>query len=284
MKPKFANFKFYQEIVFKSCSLFKMHKNVSIIRKILKKHLIWAVSLLLYAHFIKPQCNVWYYNTHVAFNVNLNAMLRRDYCCRRKTGFTQVWRCNRHKNTESFTAYKWKLISSLNPNEMSKLRLYKLFNVRSEERSINCSASRDVNPWEAFGLSTRGFLIQLCFSMSSEKYFSKCEIRASKCEHITVFISHLSVFCRERLPDCEFKWDFKSGKLSYCSLFISRSVCHNCIFFLSWSCRSCRRWVSFSWREMFNWFNLKKNIAEIRQLSQENFILKGSSKCMVFFF
>ena len=36
MKPKFANFKFYQEIVFKSCSLFKMHKNVSIIRKILK--------------------------------------------------------------------------------------------------------------------------------------------------------------------------------------------------------------------------------------------------------
>ena len=36
MKPKFANFKFYQEIVFKSCLLFKMHKNVSIIRKILK--------------------------------------------------------------------------------------------------------------------------------------------------------------------------------------------------------------------------------------------------------
>ena len=36
MKPKFANFKFYQEIVFRSCSSFKMHKNVCIIRKILK--------------------------------------------------------------------------------------------------------------------------------------------------------------------------------------------------------------------------------------------------------
>ena len=36
MKPKFANFKFYEEIVFRACSLFKMHTNVSIIRKILK--------------------------------------------------------------------------------------------------------------------------------------------------------------------------------------------------------------------------------------------------------
>ena len=149
---------------------------------------------------------------------------------------------------------------ALTQNEINTLRLYKLFEVRSKERSINCSASGDVNPWEAFALSTKGFLIQLCFSMSSEKYFSKCEIRASKCEHITVFTSQSSVFCRERLPDCEFKWDFKSGKLSHCSLFISRSICHNCSFLLktvilSWSCR---RWVSFSWREMFNWFNFKK--------------------------
>jgi len=28
MKPKLANFKIYQNIVFKSCSLFKMHKNI----------------------------------------------------------------------------------------------------------------------------------------------------------------------------------------------------------------------------------------------------------------
>ena len=33
---------------------------------------------------------------------------------------------------------------ALTQNEMSRLRLYKLFKVRSEERSINCSASRDV--------------------------------------------------------------------------------------------------------------------------------------------
>jgi len=79
---------------------------------------------------------------------------------------------------------------ALTHNEMSELGLYMLFKVRSEERSINYSASRDVSPWGAFALSTKGFLIQLCFSMSSEKYFSNCEIRASKCEHITVFISH----------------------------------------------------------------------------------------------
>jgi len=30
-------------------------------------------------------------------------------------------------------------------NEMNELELYMLFKVRSEERSINCSASRDVN-------------------------------------------------------------------------------------------------------------------------------------------
>ena len=143
---------------------------------------------------------------------------------------------------------------------MSKLRLYKLFKVRSEERSINCSASRDVNSWEAFALSIKGFVIQLCFSMSSEKYFSKCEIRASKCKHITVFTSHSSVFCRKKLPDCEFRWDFKRGKLSHSSLFISRSVCHNSSFLLkavilSWSCRMR---VSFPWRKMFNWFILKK--------------------------
>ena len=149
---------------------------------------------------------------------------------------------------------------ALTQNEMNELGLYMLFKVRSEERSINCSASRDVNPWGAFALSTKGFLIQLFFSMSLEKYFSICEIRASKCEHITVFISHSLVFCRERLLDCEVKWDFKSGKLSHCSLFINRSVFHNCSFLLkavilSWSCR---RWVSFPWSEMFNWFNLAK--------------------------
>ena len=49
-------------------------------------------------------------------------------------------------------------------NEMSELGLYMLFKVGSKERSINCSASKDVNPWGAFALSTKGFLIQLFFS------------------------------------------------------------------------------------------------------------------------
>ena len=35
---------------------------------------------------------------------------------------------------------------ALTQNEMSDLGLYRLFEMRSEERSINCLASRDVNP------------------------------------------------------------------------------------------------------------------------------------------
>ena len=156
---------------------------------------------------------------------------------------------------------------ALTQNEMSELGLYMLFKVGSKEISINCSASRDVNPWGAFALSTKGFLIQLCFSMSSENYFSKW---ASKCEHITVFISHSSVFCRERLPDCEF---FK-----YKKIFINRSVFHNCSFILKAVVlsRSCRRWVSFPWSEMFNWFNFAK-------ISQRfaNWVRKTSSSKVV---
>ena len=77
---------------------------------------------------------------------------------------------------------------ALTQNKMSQLGLYMLFKVRSELRSINCSAARDVNPRGAFALSTKGFHIQLYFPMSSEKCFLECEIRASKCEHITAFI------------------------------------------------------------------------------------------------
>ena len=99
MKPKFANLKFYQKNVFKSCSLFKMRKNFSVYSQNTEKRLMWAVSLLFCAHFIKPRCNVWHCNTHVAFSVNLAAVVGLDYCCRRKTGFTQVWRCKQPKNT-----------------------------------------------------------------------------------------------------------------------------------------------------------------------------------------
>ena len=60
----------------------------------------------------------------------------------------------------------------------------------------------------------------------------KKKIRASKCEHIKVFISHSLVLCRKRLPECELKWDIKSGKLSHCSLFNNKSVFHNCSFLL----------------------------------------------------
>ena len=35
---------------------------------------------------------------------------------------------------------------ALTQNKMSKLGLYMLFKMKSEERSVNCSASTDVNP------------------------------------------------------------------------------------------------------------------------------------------
>ena len=132
MKPKFANFKFYQKIVFKSCSLFKMHKNVRVYSQNTEKRLMWAVSLFLSAHFIKPRCNVWYCNTHVGFNVNLIAVVRLDHWYRRKIGFTQVWRCKRNKNTESFTAYKRKFRSSINPEWNEWIRV--VYTFQSEVR------------------------------------------------------------------------------------------------------------------------------------------------------
>ena len=99
---------------------------------------------------------------------------------------------------------------ALTQNKISQLGLYMLFKVMSEERSINCSASfQRCKLLRGICIINKRILIQLCFSMSSEKYFSKCEIRASKCEQITIFISHSSIFFRERLPDCELKWDFK---------------------------------------------------------------------------
>jgi len=40
MKQKFANFKFYQKNVFKSSSLFKMHKNLSVYSQNTEKRLM----------------------------------------------------------------------------------------------------------------------------------------------------------------------------------------------------------------------------------------------------
>ena len=74
--------------------------------------------------------------------------------------------------------------------------------------------------------------------------------------HHSLHITLISILQGE-IARLVFKWDFKSGKLSHFSLFINRIVVHNCSFLLkaailSWSCR---RWISFPWSEMFNWFN-----------------------------
>ena len=65
---------------------------------------------------------------------------------------------------------------------MIELGLYMLFKVKSNGKSMNCSASRDANPCGTIALTTKGFLIHLCLSMSLEKYLLKCEIRESKCK------------------------------------------------------------------------------------------------------
>ena len=63
---------------------------------------------------------------------------------------TRIWRALQPTSRNSDQA--------LTQNEMSELGLYMLFKMRLEERSINCLASTDVNPWGAFTLSTKDFL------------------------------------------------------------------------------------------------------------------------------
>jgi len=133
-----------------------MHKNVRVYSQDTEKCLMWAMSLLLYAHFIKPRCNC---NTHVAFNVNLITVRRVDCCYRRKTGFTQVWRCKRHKNTESFTTYKWKFRSSLNPEWNEWIRVVYAFQSEARRKIDKLFSFQNVDPWGAFVLSKKGFLI-----------------------------------------------------------------------------------------------------------------------------
>ena len=66
-------------------------------------------------------------------------------------------------------------LTSQNPNralilkEVIKLELYTFFKVRSNGRSMNSLASRDVKFCGAITWSTNEFLIHLCLSMSSEK-------------------------------------------------------------------------------------------------------------------
>ena len=82
---------------------------------------------------------------HITFNFKLIAILLLDYCYRRKTGFTQVRHCKWHKNTRALQPTNKKSDQALTQNKMSELGLHMLFKMRSEERSINCSASRNVN-------------------------------------------------------------------------------------------------------------------------------------------
>ena len=95
-----------------------------------------------------------------------------EYCCRRKTGFTHICRCKRQKSTECLQPTSGNSDRALNQNEMSKLRLYKLFKVRSEERSIHCSASRDVNPERHFDYQQKDFLSN-CASPFLQKNISQ---------------------------------------------------------------------------------------------------------------
>ena len=61
---------------------------------------------------------------------------------------------------------------ALTQNEINKLRLYKLFKVRSEKKSINCSASRDVNPKRHLDYQQKDFLSS-CASPCLQKNISQ---------------------------------------------------------------------------------------------------------------
>ena len=61
---------------------------------------------------------------------------------------------------------------ALTQKEMSKLKLYKLFKVRSEKRSINCLASRDVSPERHLDYQQKDFLSN-CASPCLQKNISQ---------------------------------------------------------------------------------------------------------------
>ena len=154
-----------------------------------------------------------------------------EYCCRRKPASHKYDVAKGTRTRRALQPTSGNSDRALTQNEISKLRLYKLFKVRSEERSINCSASRDVNLERHFDYQQKDFLSN-CASPCLQKNISQ----NARLEHSNANTSqssfHTHRYSAERLPDCEFKWDFKSGKLSHCLLFISRSICHNCSFLL----------------------------------------------------
>ena len=187
------------------------------------------MSLLFYAHFIKAWCNVWYCNTHFASMSTLLQHFDLITATTEKPSLHKYHVANSTRTWRALQPTSGNSARTLAQNEMSDLGLYIVFKVRSEVKSINCSASRDVNPERHLHYQQKDFFSN-CTSPCLQKNISRNVFRASKCKHITVFTSHSLVFCREWLPDCEYKWDFRSGKLSHCSLFINRSVFHNCSF------------------------------------------------------
>jgi len=137
---------------------------------------------------------------------------------------------------------------------MSELGLCMLFKVRLEERLIKCSASRDVNPWGHLHYQQKDFLSN-CASPCLQKNISQ----NARLEHPNVNTSQSSYHTHRYSAgrDCQI---VSLNALSHCSLFINRSVFHTCSFLLkavilSWGCR---RWLSFPWSEMFNWYNFAK--------------------------
>ena len=124
-------------------------------------------------------------------------------------------------------------------NEVSELGLYMLFRVRTEIRLINFSLPEMQIPEGHLHYQEKDFL-SICTSPCLQKNISQ----NARLEHPNPNTSQSSYDIHRYSAgrNCEFKWDFKSGKLSHCLLFINRSVFCNCSFplkavILSWSCR-----------------------------------------------
>ena len=100
-----------------------MHENVSIIRKILKT-IQWACCSL---HILLNRGAMFDIATRMSRSMSILLRYFDLITVTAKNRFTQVCRCKWHKNTESFTAYKWKFRSSINPEWNKWIRVVYAF-------------------------------------------------------------------------------------------------------------------------------------------------------------
>ena len=138
MRPKFANFKFYQKIVFISCyySKFKILKNIKCRQR------AWCCM-----HILSKRGAMF----DIATRISRSMSILLQYfdlitATAEKPASHKYHVANGTRTRRALQPKSGNSARALTQNEMSDLGWYVVFKVRSEVRSMNYSASMDVNP------------------------------------------------------------------------------------------------------------------------------------------